>query len=96
MKRKRKFKNRIKGNLLLLILIIVVSSFLINTGKLWFQIIEKKKEVEELSIKKKKLEREESFLTTEVEKLQDPDYIARYAREKYLYSKEGEFTIRIK
>ena len=28
-------------------------------------------------------------------KLQDPDYIARYAREKYLYSKDGEFILKI-
>ena len=28
-------------------------------------------------------------------KLQDPDYVARYAREKYLYSKDGEIIIRI-
>ena len=31
----------------------------------------------------------------DVDKLQDPDYIARYAREKYLYSKDGEFIIKI-
>ena len=30
-----------------------------------------------------------------VTKLQDPDYVARYAREKYLYSKDGEIIIRI-
>ena len=27
--------------------------------------------------------------------LQDPNYIARFAREKYLYSKNGEIIIRI-
>ena len=32
----------------------------------------------------------------EVEKLKDPDYVARYAREQFLYSKDGEFNIRIK
>ena len=30
-----------------------------------------------------------------VTKLQDPDYVARYAREKYLFSKDGEIIIRI-
>ena len=28
-------------------------------------------------------------------KLQNPEYIARYAREKYLYSKEGEYILQI-
>ena len=41
------------------------------------------------------LKEEEDELQLEADKLQDPDYIARYAREKYLYSKEGEFVIKI-
>ena len=28
-------------------------------------------------------------------KLNDPDYIAKYVREKYFYSKEGELILRI-
>ena len=31
----------------------------------------------------------------DVEKLEDPDYIARYAREKYMYSKDGEIILRL-
>ena len=31
----------------------------------------------------------------DIKKLNDPDYVARYAREKYLYSKNGELIIRI-
>ena len=27
--------------------------------------------------------------------MQDDDYVARYAREKYLYSKNGEFIIQM-
>ena len=41
------------------------------------------------------LKGEEEDLKTEVLKLQDPDYIARYAREHYLYSKDDELLIRI-
>lgn len=55
-------------------------------------------------IKMEKLALEENLATlaideekvkNELEKLQDPDYVARYAREKYLYSKDDEFIIRI-
>ena len=41
------------------------------------------------------LKEEEQNLKTEIQKLQDPEYIARYARENYLYSKDGEYIIQI-
>lgn len=34
-------------------------------------------------------------LKTEITKLQDPEYLAKYAREHYSYSKEGELIIKI-
>ncbi len=43
---------------------------------------------------KQTLEREE-VLKSEIMKLQDEEYVARYARERYLYSKDGEIIIRI-
>ena len=39
---------------------------------------------------------DEDNLKTEINKLQDEEYVARYAREKYLYSKDGELIIKIK
>lgn len=41
------------------------------------------------------LKEEEKVLKNDIQKLEDPAYIARYAREKYLYSKDGEYIIRI-
>ena len=43
-----------------------------------------------------KLTNDEESLTTEIEKLRDPDYIAKYARENYFYTKDGEYVIKIK
>lgn len=40
------------------------------------------------------LQEEEKKLEKDIQKLEDPTYIARYAREKYLYSKDGEIIIR--
>lgn len=34
-------------------------------------------------------------LESELVKLKDPDYLAKYARENYLYSKDGEYIIKI-
>ena len=42
-----------------------------------------------------KLKEKEDELKVDASKLQDPDYIARYAREKYSYSKDGEIILRI-
>lgn len=92
----KKTKKNIKGKILVLIMFMTASVLIFNTAKLWSQIFDKRKEAEELSKEIASLNHEESYLEMEVEKLKDPDYIARYAREKYLYSKEGEFTIRIK
>ena len=41
------------------------------------------------------LKEDEENLNIELKKLQDPDYIARFARENYLYSKNGEYIIKI-
>lgn len=37
----------------------------------------------------------EEMLNADVMRLSDPVYLARYAREKYLYSKDGELILRI-
>ena len=55
----------------------------------------KSKEEKEFERQLAELKDEEEELKGQVTKLQDPDYIARYAREKYLYSKDGEIIIRI-
>lgn len=39
---------------------------------------------------------EEAAIEADIKKLSDPSYIARYAREKYFYSKEGEIILRMK
>lgn len=53
---------------------------------------EQKKELEDRIAS---LKEEEKVLESDIQKLEDPSYVARYAREKYLYSKDGEFIIRI-
>lgn len=53
------------------------------------------REKNELNDKLATLKEEEETLNSDIKKLKDPDYVARYAREKYMYSKEGELIIRI-
>jgi len=64
---------------------------IVSCGK----IIDKYQEKKDLEEKYASLVSEEELLEKEVNKLQDPEYIAKYAREKYLYSKDGEYIIKI-
>ena len=47
-----------------------------------------------LSNKLNELKTNASDLKTEITKLQNKDYVARYARENYLYTKNGEYVIK--
>lgn len=86
-----------KRRILLVSIVTLSLMFLIlcNIFSVWKKILEMKKEKGFLSAELEKMKEEEAYLKVEVEKLHDPDYIARYAREKYLFSKDGEFNIRI-
>ena len=53
------------------------------------------KKEQDLKNKLVELEKNNVNLKEEIEKLKNPDYLAKYARENFLYSKEGEYIIRI-
>lgn len=74
----------------LLIIIISITLFSVFT-----EILDKYKEKNELENQLIALEEKEKELENDVKKLEDPEYLARYAREKYFYSKDGELIIRI-
>ena len=68
---------------------------LFSIFRLALQIVNKYHEASELETKLVDLEEKEEDLNKEIVKLQDPEYLARYAREKYFYSKDNELIIRI-
>lgn len=53
------------------------------------------KQEKELKQNLTKLKGNAEDLKTEINKLQDEDYVARYARENYLYTKDGEYVIKV-
>ena len=65
--------------------------FLSNVDK----ILSIKREKNHLEEKLVNLKEEEDTLNSDIKKLKDPDYVARYAREKYMYSKDGEIILRL-
>ena len=86
-----------KRRLFLILVFAVTITFGIgyNIVEIWVQIINKNQEQLFLKEELTRLRNEEGHLKNEIQKLQHPDYIARYAREKYLYSRDGEFTLKI-
>ena len=54
-----------------------------------------KLEKSELRDKIASLKEEKKSLESDIKKLQDSDYIAKYVREKYFYSKDGELILRM-
>lgn len=96
-KKRRKVKTNFKRAFLITVFCLVINFFVITyIGGTFKNVIELNKEQKELSGTLVSLKEEEETLKSEVNKLQDPDYIAKYAREKFMYSGEGEYIIRIK
>lgn len=96
-RKRRKYTVKTKSRMLVIFLFfIVIISTLGYT--LFFnvcQIIDLKLNMIDLEQKKLELEDEEKVIEADIKRLQNPEYIARYAREKYFYSKPGEIILRI-
>ena len=96
-KKKKKFGKRAKSRLFLAFILfgtiisILSYKFFYNIK----QVREMKEQKNYLNEQLVKLEEEEKILESDILKLNDPTYIAKYAREKYLYSKDGELIIRL-
>jgi len=73
----------------------IASYFCLILINFWTKISANKKVEYQLAEKYNSLLENESTLQSEIVKLEDSDYVARYAREKYLYSKEGEIIFKI-
>ncbi len=76
-------------------LVLVIGLFVGTIFQDWVQIVENKTLLADLSGKYDDLLDEEESLTSEVTKLHDIDYVARYAREKYMYSLPNEIIIKL-
>ncbi len=75
--------------------VIVVSAVFTTLSKMWLNIYEKYNEKKDLEVELVSLRENNEALEIDVEKLQDPEYVARYLKEKYFYSSNDEYIIRI-
>ena len=78
--------------LLLGTLSIFITIFIIFTiSSYWIQIYRKTIEHKFLKVQMQTLLEEELRLKTEIQKLQDPEYVARYARENIYFQKMAKY-----
>lgn len=92
-KTSRKEKKR-----LFLITTAIISLLILLVGSVysdWKQILKNRRAEIELSQKYEKLLEDELKLSAEITKLEDDEYLARYAKEKYMLSAEGDTIIKM-
>ncbi len=89
------FKRKSRFVFLLVCVIAILVVFVGTIFKDWLKIVDNKQAIAKMSVQYEELLEEEESLTSEVTKLHDSDYIARYARERYMYSLPGEIIIKM-
>ena len=95
MKKEKKKTKKSNIFITLFIIVLLIIALIAVVYNDFSQVLNNKKEMQQLENKYVELKDEEESLNVEVAKLEDPDYIARYAREKYMFSKNGEVILRI-
>lgn len=73
--------------------LVIIFYFLFSIGFYGYKIYSLKTEEKKLENNLKDLEKQEKTLSSEMDKLKDEDYLAKYARETYSYSKDDEIII---
>ena len=92
----RKVSKQAKRRLTLFVLvfIFIITFMCVSIFPDWLKIMANNRELALLEDSYKELLDNEEALKAEVQKLQNPEYVERYAKEKYLYTKDGELIIR--
>ena len=89
----KKNSNNLILKTLFCIFLLIFSATVITSNA--YNIKNKLSEKKYLTKRLEKLKEDEKTLSDDVEKLKNPEYAARYAREKYLYSKTGEKILKV-
>ena len=93
---KKKKNKKTKRILLFTFICLSVNCYIIfSVGSIFKDVKDKKEEKSSLAIKLDELKEETEALKVEANKLQDKEYISKYAREKFLYSGENEYILKM-
>ena len=88
-------KRKLRTFILAILSLVVIFGVTFSIGRYWIEIFDKYQEKKELDKQLTILKEKEEELQVDAKKLQNQDYVARYAREKYSYSKDGEYILQI-
>lgn len=94
-RKKKRIKHKIRFMFAFLVFGSITAALGYNLLSNIVSINKMKEEKKELQVKLVDLEKEKEVLETDILKLKDPEYIAKYVREKYFYSKDGELILKI-
>lgn len=95
MAKKKKISKASKRRLVFFgtISVLIIGYFLFSALYYTYKINNLKIQEKKLNEKLTKLQKEERILSNDMERLKDPEYLAKYAREIYSYSKDDEVII---
>lgn len=90
-KKKRKLDfSKLRGVAYLMVSVVLLGLLVSD----YYKTIEtQKKEMAEVTAQKEALEKEKAAIQLEIEMLNNEDYITRYARENYVFTKDGETVV---
>lgn len=75
--------------------ILAIAYFIFTACYYSYKIAVLEKSKKDLQQQLTSLHEQEETLSTNIQKLKDPEYIAKYARENYMYSRDGEYILKI-
>ena len=92
---KKSRKERKRLFIITIVIIFLLTLLVGSVYKDWQQILKNRKTENELSKRYEKLLEDETRLNAEITKLEDSEYLMRYAKEKYMLSKDGDIIIKM-
>ena len=94
-KKKKKKKKKKRLVLITFCIIGLLITLVSSVFKDWQEILDNNSQIKALTDEYNTLLSEEEKLKSDVTKLQDSEYVARYAKEKFMYSEDGDIIIRM-
>lgn len=93
--KKKRISSKIRIFFSLIVFVSILSLLSFNFYQNIYQVKKLHDREKDLNKELTVLNEQGEVLESDIKRLNDPDYIAKYVREKYLYSKEGELIIRM-
>jgi Septum formation initiator len=96
-KKRKKISKASKRRLMIFgtLSLVVMTYVCINLVTYTYRIKKLTDEQNKLATELKQMKESEKELKNEIKKLNDEDYLARFAREEYYYTKDGEYVIKL-